>query len=206
MSEFTTPTDKFCWKCEDTIPAEKFYKNAARLDGLSQYCKTHTKEYLESRAKKSTFSFQKKKRITKAADVKFENQPESIKKIVMYLAENPKLTCEQLAARVEISPQTVRGYMSTNDFLKAIRGVGASQITKMIPAALHAFQSSLDAKSEDVKLKAAVKLLESEKVLGPDRVDITVNDLSQKSNAELEAIIANTVIVPVQTLEAEVIS
>lgn len=198
--------DKYCHKCNDTKVAAEFYKNAATRDGLSQHCRACTRDYLKHRDQ-SKFLFQRKqKKIPTLKEINFEAQPDKVKQLVGILIENPKTTAEEMALKMDLSVSTVRHYMYSNPFLVALRHSGISQITKMIPAALEALKGSLNAASEEVRLKASVKVLENEKILGPERIDLTVSTYHNKSTEELEEIYKQAQLPPPQTISSEFIS
>jgi DNA-binding Lrp family transcriptional regulator len=201
------PEDKYCTKCNDTKLAADFYKNICKKDGLSEMCKVCTLTYRKDRDRRLTIKMKRKpkgKNVIQSAD--FENQPDRIKAIVFALVEDPKITVLELAEKVGLEPDSVRKHMHKNQFLRALRGFGAEKVTRMLPKALYALDKSLEANSEDVRLKAAKEVLQNEKVLGPERIDVTVNDLASKTNAELEAMLAAIKLAPQNTIEAEIIS
>lgn len=198
------PADKYCHKCNDTKLAAEFYRNSSKKDGLSEHCKPCWRAYLKHRNETKPIRMKRKKMLASSKD--FENQPEKVKAIVFALVENPNASAEEVGKKVGLGAESIRKHMSQNTYLRALRGFGSEKVTRMLPKALHALEKSLEAKSEDVALKAAKEVLQNEKVLGPDRIDVTVNDLSSKTNAELEAIIASIPSAPSQTIEAEIIS
>lgn len=196
--------EKYCHRCNDTLPAEKFFRNRARLDGLAQWCKICYTNYLREKDKSGVMFQRKKIRKLKNFDVNL--LPEKIKQIAACYIENPKVSCEEIALKVELSPNTVRAYASHNDFLLSLKHIGAKRLTGMIPEALESLNSSLSSKSEEVKLKAAVKVLENENILGPDKVEITISPYANKSFEELVKISEGQVAPKAPTFEAELVS
>ena len=201
------PDVKYCSACSETLPVDAFGKNRYYPDGLHSRCKACVKADIERRKTKPLLATRRRKVRSLKNRPKLENQNSRIQQIVFALAENPKITCEELAQQTGLTSNSIRPMFYTNEYLKSLRRQGSSEVTRMIPEAVHALRGSLGAKSEDVVLKAAVKILESEKVMGPERLEVTVNDYAGKSNKELEDMIMGSVAVPKATIiEAEVIS
>lgn len=199
---------RWCGTCQDNKPRSEFYKKSTSPSGLANNCKACSKEFHKERIRQGFIKI-KKNKTKNPRDLKgFDEQPTKIKQIITALYENPKLTAQELGALVNLAPPTVDVYMRQNSFLKSLRTAGSRAMTKLIPNAVKSFQESLEGPNADVKLKAAVKLLESEKVLGPERIDITTNDLSDKTYDELVQILSNLDKQPIlqPAIEAEVIS
>jgi hypothetical protein len=180
---------KWCPRCQDSKLKDEFGMDKAQVDGKVKWCKPCIKTHRLEREKDRTYKLKIRKAPKQLKG--FEDQPESIQKIVNVLYENPKLNNREIAVLVGLTPGTIDSYLRSNSFLKSLRYRGSLAISKMIPNAVQSLRESLEAQSEEVKLKASVKILESEKVLGPERVDVTVNDLSNKSYEELVGILGN---------------
>lgn len=75
----------------------------------------------------------------------------------------------------------------------------------MLPLAVKGFHDSLTSENEKIKYFASKDLLQSEQVLGPSRVDVTLNDTAGKTEEELRAIIAEAQALPAKTIDAEII-
>lgn len=206
MAETPEVKEKDCFRCLDRLPVTDFHVNNVKKDGRADYCKPCMKSYLKDlRAKGKAKAFSQKKRAAKR-NLNFDDQPDSVKRIVYALTENPKISRLELSEKVGLSINTVNSYLCSNDFLSAVRKVGSQHVTGMIPKALNTLSQSLESPSEEVKLKAAVKVLENERVLGPNRIEIGMSDLSHKTIEELETIYNGVKLPPKPVLEAEVIS
>lgn len=201
-----TDNVKYCSKCQDSKPKAEFHLNRSQHDGRARECKSCYKDYLREKAARPYLRKPRKRFEPTAKDLDLNEQPLLARKIALALAENPKASPEEIAIKCDSTEGSIRQQMSKNGFLRMLKIVSSEKMALMLPNAVQAFAESLNARSEDVKLKAATRLLESEKVLGPDHVDVTINDYSGKTTQELWTMLC-AIKVPQPTIQdAEVIS
>lgn len=195
---------KVCRTCQKNLALFRYTKTPRMKDGHLKDCKSCMAAKLKARkAEGKGMAFPERKKRARVQNLKYEDQPEAVKKIVCALAANPKMTRAELAKAVGLSIVTVDTYLYSNDFLAAVRVVGAQSITNMIPQAINTLGKALESTSEEVKFKAATKILENERVLGPNRLEIDVNDLSKKPFEELEKMYEQMPTVPRPVLDVQ---
>jgi len=130
------------------------------------------------------------------------------RKVAEYFLFNPQSTYQQIADHFNISPQRVSNIINSSRFFRAIKLGSQLYLKRSVPRAAHTLVKCLESASEEVKLKSSIKILENDNVIGPERLDVTVNDLSKKSYAELEAMVREMTKVKPEapTIDAEIIS
>lgn len=195
---------RLCKYCKTEKKESDFHKDSKSIDGISFKCKECVKDYVKLRVKPA-FQMRKYRKYSNE-DMILSKQPEKIQKIVAYLTENPKISCEELGQKVDLEATTVRNYMLSNPFLRSLREVGLIKVNHLIPKALQALEESLESPAGMVKLNASVKVLEDQKVLGPQKIDVTVSSYENKSYEELLNIVKSYTPPPPPTLDAQVIS
>lgn len=131
---------------------------------------------------------------------------ERVREFIKFMIENPGLNRKQLALAYGVPETTVDRYLSENNILKALRGHASKKMLTMIPLAVQGFEDSITSNNAKIKYLASKDLLQSERILGPERVDVTIEDTSAKSVEELKQIIERAQKVPPQTIDAELIS
>lgn len=193
-----------CPRCKAArLPSEFF--------SYSKMCKSCYREhYLEIDRDKRESA--KLGRITKGAKSihlggRIDGTP-VIREIIKHMLINPKIAGWKLAKKVGISEKQLDDYMQTNHYLRAMRVVARISLNGFIPLALRSLGDTLESRSDEVKLKAAVRVLESENVMGPTKVDVNVNDLSSLPVEKLNEIIERSRLVPDPNpvmIEAEVV-
>ena len=97
--------------------------------------------------------------------------------IAEYYLTHPKATTPQIAEQFGVSPSRVRAILVGNRFLKALRMATVHKVRFAMNRAADTLIECLDSTSEDVRLKSATKILENEGVLGPDKVNLEINDM-----------------------------
>jgi len=122
------------------------------------------------------------------------------------MLENPKLSRQEVAEKYGIGYQVLCSLMRDSQLLQQIRGLASKKMIAMIPLAMEGMEDSLKTKNEKVKFMASQEVLRSENILGPNRVDITISDNSNKTIEELQEKIKKAQEIPHPTIEAEIIS
>lgn len=133
------------------------------------------------------------------------NKTERVRKLAIHMLENPKMSRQELAASFGVSYQVLCALMRDSQLLQQIGDSARKRMVTMIPLAVQGIEDSLHEKGK-IKFMAAQEVLRSEKVLGPDRVDVTINDNSQRTIEELQEKIRRAQAIPHPTIDAEIIS
>lgn len=172
-----------------------FYKAGGERLGVQRNCKECSKAISREVA-----SGKKQSRL------RLEKINETEKLIARILLDDPKTTFQELAKATGLSVGTVRNYAYKSKVLRALRAFANKEITHMISGSLKAYQEILNGNNQDVKFRAATKILESEKVLGPNRLEIGVSDMANESTEHLRQLVKEAKDFPDQTImEAEVV-
>lgn len=136
-----------------------------------------------------------------------DNQTEKVQRIAWAYIENPKATHREISKATGIPITWCKELSNTNSYLSTLRIVASRKMTKLIPRALKSVEEALTSSNEDVKFRSAVKVLDNERVLGPERIDVTVNDLRHQSNERLQELVkAGQGVAEQVVIDAEVIS
>lgn len=143
---------------------------------------------------------------SKALTPKKERTLEQIKKIAIFMLENPEMDRREIAESFGMTYDLLCERIRDSQILSAIKGEASKAILGMIPLAVKGFRDSLTTKNEKIKYFASKDLLQTENILGPGRVDVTINDNSHKTIEELQEMIRQGQRIPPQTIDAEVIS
>lgn len=195
---------KKCPKCTADRKESDFYKDKHQPDGLTRICKECRRDSKKLK-ERPAFDVKRYKRLNDK-DLTISKQPEKVQEILFLIEANPKITCEELGKELNLQPTTVRKLMSVNPLLRGLRNLGLLRMNQLVPKAISALEESLVSPAETVKFNAAVKVLEDQNVLGPQKIDIHVNSYENKSYEELLNMVQNLTPPPPPTLEAEVIS
>ena len=123
----------------------------------------------------------------KAFDLR--KQPDLIKEVVRCFIEDPDRNPRDIAKELRIPIKSIKYLMRDNRYLYALRMIASNKFTKYIPLALKGFRECLLTSNMEVKLRACTKVLENENILGPTRVDLSVNDLRDRPIEEIDRII-----------------
>jgi len=183
-------TRGICGKCGKEKPRWDFYVTKKYKNGLSKWCK-------ECIYKIST---------QEPEPMDADERSKAIEMVVMCIVEDPNAKLADIRRKTGLRRGQIQEVFGSNPYLKTLKRVATRRVTLMIPEAVKALlQSIKQSDSTEVKFKAAVKVLENEDVLGPNKIDVTVNDLRSKSDAELRKIIEEAQQIPSQTIEAELI-
>lgn len=129
-----------------------------------------------------------------------------IKDLAIFMLENPDLTRMEAAEKFGISYQSLCSLMRDSQLLQAIKGHASKKVLGLIPLAVQGMEDSLRTKNDKIKYLASQELLRSEKILGPERIDVTLNDNSQRTIEELQEKIKRAQEIPKPTIDAEIIS
>lgn len=146
------------------------------------------------------------RQLTEKAIVRRDSKAEKVRKLAIFMLENRKLSRQEISEQTGIPYQTLCELIRDSDLLQAIRGQASKKMLAMIPLAVQGFEDSLQTKNDKIKFMASQELLRSEKILGPERVDVTVNDNSTRTIEELQEKIKRAQNIPSPTIDAEVIS
>lgn len=188
---------KVCKTCKEEKWREEFHRNRSAKDGVQSSCKACSKQRIRDMRSGAI-----------PARVRVEElRNERQKKIAHMLIDNPRVTMEELARETGVTINTVAAYMAQAKILKALRHVGAQEVTRMIPRALKAYSEILDQTvNVSERNKVATKVLESEKIIGPNRVEIGIRDMASESTERLRQMIKEAKEFPDQVItEAEVV-
>jgi predicted transcriptional regulator len=199
MSETDLVVTKECGRCKAVKPVTDFYKSSMLKGGYQAYCK----ECLASYTKIDKLRVRKPELVKEMA--KKLNERERM--VAHLLIDNPNLTYGEIGEYIGVSAATVMSYMKRGRLLKAIRSAASNEVIRMIPRAIQAYRDLLD-QNENLgeKQKVATKILESEKLLGPNRMEIGVTDMRNESTERLRELIKEAKDFPDQVIqEAEVV-
>lgn len=192
---------KTCTSCDKEKPLVFFSRDRNSSDGRQRKCKECQKNYCVGRVPKGG------RRASVAVKSTFEAQPETVRAIIECMMENPRMPFAEMAQRVGVSASRCQKIVYSNSYIGALRQVAGRKLSNLIPKAVRSLDESLESANADVKFKSAVKLLENEQVLGPNRVDVTLNDLRNQPVDKLQEIIKQGAAVPNQVIiDAEVVS
>ncbi len=131
---------------------------------------------------------------------------ERLKKLAIFMLENPKLTRHEISEQFGIPYQVLCEFMRDSLLLQAVKGFASKKILGMIPLAVQGMEDSITSDNSKIKFMASQELLRSEKILGPERVDVTINDTSTRTIEELQEKIRKAQAIPSPTIDAEIIS
>lgn len=131
---------------------------------------------------------------------------ERIKNLAIFMIENPKMSRQELADTFAVSYLTMCRLIRESGLLQNIKMQASKKILSMIPLAVQGMEDSLTTKNDKIKFLASQELLRSEKILGPEHVDVTINDNSTRTIEELQEKIRRAQSIPSPTIDAEIIS
>lgn len=198
-------TNKVCRRCNADKPIAAYSLDKSSKDGHQKWCKTCVNDYVYVHVKQK----RKRKKDMWASGMAplpvLYDQPDRVKEIVKAFLENPKASYKEVAKIVGLSQNMVSRYCAENDYLRALRQLASHKMGSLIPLAVAGYEQSLTSDNQDVKLRAATKLLENENIMGPARVDISVNDLRNWPVDKLKELVSQGSEIPVPTIDAEVI-
>lgn len=189
-----------CVRCKVRRDPGEFGKCTGRRNGRQAYCKACMKD---RQVMVRTGKIPLKVGNSETRDITNLR----IKKMAHILIDKPDMEVVELAKEVGLAPSTVQGYLSSNKILRAFRGVGAKAISRMVPESIRAYRDILN---QRVNLgeanKVATKILENEKIIGPNRMDIGIVEMKEQSNEQLMRIVKEAQEFPAQVIqEAEVV-
>lgn len=136
----------------------------------------------------------------------FEKNKAKIRRIVDVYLENPRASYEELSRRLGYSHSYVSRIVRATPYLQVLRGHASARLSNFMPLAVKGIKDSLESDNADVKFKSSVKILENENVLGPEKVDLTVNNVHNMTVPELVKLIKTAKELPEQVIDAEIIS
>lgn len=134
-----------------------------------------------------------------------QDKQERTRKMIQVVLDNPGITREELAEKLGMSMSTLYHTLNHGNVMAALRLGAHKKVINMIPLAVKGYEDSLKSKNDKIKYLSSKDLLQSEKILGPERVDITVTDNSEKTEEELRELISRAQQIPVSTIDAEII-
>lgn len=130
---------------------------------------------------------------------------ERVKEVAHYMIDNPGCTQLEMAHAMGLNPVTLNRYFHSSELLSALKDSSSKRILGMLPLAVKGFRDSLTTKNEKIKYFASKDLLQTEKILGPERIDVTIQDNSNRTVEELQALIQDAQKIPAPTIDAELI-
>ncbi len=89
------------------------------------------------------------------------------RQIALFYLENPGSTMTFIGEKHGLSPQRVSQIIHSNRFLSALARGARSTLRRVVPEATQVICELLKAKSEDVRLRTALRVLEENKLVGP---------------------------------------
>jgi hypothetical protein len=198
---------KRCCKCAVLKPLTDFYHYKRSKDGYYFKCKTCQDNYLKERKGKL-------KELRKVAYVNgtevpvktidISRQPDTIKRIATCWIEHPTFSISQIGQILGIPAKQIKYYCYFNPYLKAFRELAKKSVSNLIPLAIKGFRECLTSDNERIKLDAATLLLKSERVLGSDKLDVTVSNNDEIIDVkELRKIVQAAKLIPDQTIPDE---
>jgi hypothetical protein len=191
-----------CSKCKIKKAGREFAKSQMSKTGKQSYCR----KCMEERNKAVLMGLLPS-RAGLGGREKKELSNLKIKKIAHMLIENPDQDLAVIAAGCGLSIGTVKNYVTRGRVLRALRGMGAKRVSSMIPQAVKAYEDLLRQRDNLTELnKVATKVLENEKVIGPNRVDIGLVEMKEESTENLMRMVKEVRDFPEQVImEAEVV-
>ena len=192
-------TAKECRGCRRVKPITEYFKTKVTKDGIRGTCK-------ECNYRGNQKTNERYIQSLESGGIPFEKMKDVMKAIAQCYLENPRVKIQEVAERLGLKVSTIRAYSYTNPYIRALRLVASNKVSLMLPKAIKALEDSLDSGVPDVKLKASLKLLENENILGPSKLDVKVDDIRSRPVEELQAIIERAKAIPMPTMDAEVIS
>lgn len=200
---------KHCTQCNLQVPKVNFYRMANAPDGLAYKCKPCQNQINKERVKRNKGEYQARKRvnggfingtIVPALYPKIMDQPETIRKVVIAWMENPTARKEEIAQITGLKLNQLNWACYHNPYLKAFRSLAQKSIKNLIPLAVHGLKECLTSENEKVKLTAALELLKSEKILGSERIEVTVEDSRSRSVEDVRKLIQEAKLIPQPTI------
>ena len=196
-AEVVSPTSigvKFCCRCRQDIPRSEFFPMPSGRYGLMHWCKSCGRK-----AAAKGVGRRKKGRLPELY------RPQRAEEIADYFIKNPMGNPKECANQLRVSERSVRDWMSTNPYLKALRMMATGTMSNFLPLAVKGFKQFLTGPNEKLRYDACVELLKSEKVLGPGRLEVHVNDFANRSKDELMEIIRRAAAIPKPIFEGELV-
>lgn len=141
---------------------------------------------------------------TKALEVNTKRL-EKLKEVIAFMLENPDLNRGETATAMGMSIANLSKLLHTPELLRILRDGSHKKVLSMLPLAVKGFQDSLQSRNDKIKYLSSTDLLKSEKVLGPERIDLTIQDNSERTVEELKAMIEEAQKIPSPTIDAELI-
>lgn len=116
-------------------------------------------------------------------------QNERAKRIAVFLVEHPQATVREIADETNLTTEAVKQFIASNKYLHAMRFIASGKFSSLVPLALEGFRECLMSPNNEIKLKACLKVLENEQIIGPSRMEINVNDLRSQPIDKINRII-----------------
>ena len=137
-----------------------------------------------------------KEMVTISVQVPEERAP-ATKRVCDLLQENPDMTPKEIKEKLQISLARVYQIMQSDPALKIRLRAHRQTFEGYTKKSLNAFKECLELKRHpDVKLKAATRQLEEVGVIGPEALDINVNNVRDMTDEQLDEIIKRRQAVP----------
>lgn len=129
-----------------------------------------------------------------------------IKKLAHFMIDNPGLNQTEIGMALGLSHTSISNYLRDSRLLQAVKGNASKRVLQMIPLAVKGFEDSLKSKNEKIKYFSSKDLLQTERILGPERIDVTIEDNSNRTVEELQELIKDAQKIPSPTIDAELIT
>lgn len=142
----------------------------------------------------------KKRRYSKGLSTNLGDQSETIKRVVATLIENPRARDKELAELAGVSFLTIKKAFQSNAYVKVLRQLATGRMKALIPYALKGLKECLESTNDRVKLDASIALLKSERIMGTDKIDVTVTE-GRKSIEEMREIVRRAKLIPSPMVE-----
>lgn len=141
-----------------------------------------------------------KEMVTIPVQVPVERAP-ATKRVCDLLQENPEMDPKEIAKALGISFQRVYQIMRSDPALKIRLRAYRNTFEGYTKKSLNAFKECLELKRHpDVKLKASIRQLEEVGVIGPESINVNVNNVRDMTDEQLNEIIKRGASVPSATI------
>ncbi len=203
---------KHCTQCNQEIPSSEFYKSPNTYDGLYSKCKSCFNKIAKQRRQriKEEIKAERAKRgnfvsgtIVPTLYPKIMDQPDTIRKVVTAWMENPNATKYEIATMTNMTVANISWACYHNPYLKAFRSLAQKSVKNLIPLAVHGLKQCLSSSDLNLVSKVAIELLKSEKILGSERIDVTVDDVRSKPIEEVRRLVQEAKLIPQPTISSD---
>ena len=184
----------------------EFWNNKAAPDGKQSLCKLCMKDSQKRKGQMEKDGRQSLKVLKGAVVPSFYDQPEKIRVVAQAWIENPNATIGQISKITNLPYNQINFYCYHNPYLKVFRQLAQKKVKNLIPLALKGLESCLRNEDARIRLTAALEILKSEKILGAERVDVTVEDIRSRPIKEVHRLVQEAKLIPLPSIsETEVI-